>query len=159
MFQISNWILIRCTENPKIHTHHSYFFFMQDMRTQIPGWENKGNVELQSMCDPLWRKLLKEEKEKYKRMKKGLKMSDRLQASEEYQSCQLILLSRKYTVEGLYLYWQKKESKKFNLKQESGQKKFGPKQIRRLEGWRCCYCYVDLWSSLEERNNPRNVRK
>ena len=102
---------------------------MQDMRTQIPGWENKGNVELQSMCDPLWRKLLKEEKEKYKRMKKGLKMSDRLQASEEYQSCQLILLSWKYTVEGLYLYWQKKESKKFNLKQESGQKKFGPKQI------------------------------
>ena len=71
---------------PKIH---SYFLFMQDMRTQIPGWENKGNVELQSLCDPLWRKLPKEEKERYKRLKKDLKMSDRLQASEEYKKASM----------------------------------------------------------------------
>ena len=67
---------------PKVH---SYFLFMQDMRLQIPGWENKGNVELQSLCDPLWRELPKEEKERYKKMKKDIKMSDRLRASEEYK--------------------------------------------------------------------------
>eukprot|EP00092_Neocalanus_flemingeri_P016858 GFUD01018235.1.p1 GENE.GFUD01018235.1~~GFUD01018235.1.p1 ORF type:complete len:703 (+),score=228.32 GFUD01018235.1:78-2186(+) len=51
----------------------SYFLFMQEQRKLVPGWSNKSNTELQELCDPLWRRLDKEEKDKYKKMKKALK--------------------------------------------------------------------------------------
>ena len=46
----------RMFKKPKIA---GYFLFMQEMRRKKPGWANKGNTELQSLCDPLWRKLPK----------------------------------------------------------------------------------------------------
>eukprot|EP00092_Neocalanus_flemingeri_P085320 GFUD01107358.1.p1 GENE.GFUD01107358.1~~GFUD01107358.1.p1 ORF type:complete len:692 (+),score=227.91 GFUD01107358.1:78-2153(+) len=51
----------------------SYFLFMQEQRKLVPGWSNKSNTELQELCDPLWRRLDKEGKDKYKKMKKALK--------------------------------------------------------------------------------------
>jgi len=59
----------------------SYFLFMQEQRKVVPGWSNKSNHELQALCDPLWRKLDKSEKEKYKKMKKEHREKER-QADE-----------------------------------------------------------------------------
>ena len=47
-----------------------YLLFMQEMLLTRPGWANKGNHELQVLCDPLWRALAWVEEEKYKMMKK-----------------------------------------------------------------------------------------
>ena len=60
-----------------------YLLFMHEMRQTRPGWANKGNHELQVLCDPLWRALAREEKDKYKMMKKDLKMADRMKLIEE----------------------------------------------------------------------------
>ena len=60
-----------------------YLLFMQEMRQTRPGWANKGNHELQVLCDPLWRALAREEKDKYKMMKKDFKMADRMKLIEE----------------------------------------------------------------------------
>ena len=49
---------------------HSYMLFMQEKRHSVPAWSNKTNTELQLLCDPLWRALPKEEKDKYKAVKK-----------------------------------------------------------------------------------------
>jgi len=43
---------------------------MQDQRKLVPGWAGKSNHELQLLCDPLWRKLDKSEKSKYKKAKR-----------------------------------------------------------------------------------------
>jgi len=58
------------SKHPKVF---SYFLFMQEQRNTVPGWANKSNTELQALCDPLWRKLNREEKDKYKQMKKAYK--------------------------------------------------------------------------------------
>ena len=47
-----------------------YYLFMQDQRKLVPGWAGKSNQELQLLCDPLWRKLDKSEKSKYKKAKR-----------------------------------------------------------------------------------------
>jgi len=49
---------------------------MQEQRNTVPGWANKSNTELQALCDPLWRKLNREEKDKYKQMKKAYKENE-----------------------------------------------------------------------------------
>ena len=66
------------SKEPKVM---SYFLFMQEQRKVVPGWSNKSNHELQALCDPLWRKLEKSEKEKYKKMKKEHREKER-QADE-----------------------------------------------------------------------------
>ena len=60
-----------------------YFLFMQDMRQTLPGWDNKGNHELQVLCSPLWRDLPKEQKKEYKTMKKEFKMANRIKLKEQ----------------------------------------------------------------------------
>merc|ERR1719460_1770164 len=67
-------------KKPKVNP---YLLFMQEMRQSRPGWANKGNHELQVLCDPLWRALAREEKDIYKMMKKDLKMADRMKLIEE----------------------------------------------------------------------------
>ena len=62
----------------------SYFLFVQDQRKLVPGWANKSNNELQALCDPLWRKLDKTEKEKYKKMKKAYKEKERLEDEKRF---------------------------------------------------------------------------
>ena len=70
-------------KKPKVNP---YLLFMQEMRQTRPGWANKGNHELQVLCDPLWRALPRAEKEKYKMMKKEFKMADRNKLVEERQA-------------------------------------------------------------------------
>ena len=53
-----------------------YFVFMQEKRMKVKGWRNKTNAELQKLCDPLWKALSKEEKEKYKSKKKQGKRAE-----------------------------------------------------------------------------------
>ena len=67
-------------KKPKVNP---YLLFMQEMRQTRPGWANKGNHELQVLCDPLWRALAREEKYKYKMMKKDFKMAVRIKLNEE----------------------------------------------------------------------------
>ena len=66
-------------KKPKVNPYH---LFMQEMRQTWPGWANKGNHEL-VLCDPLWRALAREEKYKYKMMKKDFKMAVRIKLNEE----------------------------------------------------------------------------
>ena len=61
-------------KSPKVM---AYFLFMQEQRVTVPGWINKANSELQLLCDPLWKRLDKAEKAKYKEMKKSLRQKDR----------------------------------------------------------------------------------
>jgi len=70
-------------KKPKVNP---YLLFMQEMRQTRSGWANKGNQELQVLCDPLWRALPRAEKEKYKMMKKEFKMADRNKLVEERQA-------------------------------------------------------------------------
>ena len=56
-----------------------YFLFMQEKKSSVPGWSHMSNSELQRMCDPLWKALSKEEKERYKRMKKDINMKTKEQ--------------------------------------------------------------------------------
>ena len=42
----------------------------------MKGWRNKSNAELQHLCDPLWKALSKEEKDRYKNMKKRGKRAE-----------------------------------------------------------------------------------
>jgi len=67
-------------KKPKVNP---YLLFMQEMRQTRPGWANRGNHELQVLCDPLWRALAREEKDRYKMMKKDFKMADRMKLVEE----------------------------------------------------------------------------
>ena len=53
-----------------------YFEFMQQKRREVKGWRNKTNAELQKLCDPLWKALSKEEKDRYKNMKKKGKRAE-----------------------------------------------------------------------------------
>ena len=55
----------------------AFFLFMQEQRARVPGWAGKSNPELQVLCNPLWKKLSKEEKAKYKDVQKSLKRRDR----------------------------------------------------------------------------------
>ena len=71
---------------PKSPKVFSYFLFMQEQRKKVPGWGNKSNNELQALCDPLWRKLDKEEKDKYKQMKKAYKERERMETEERFAS-------------------------------------------------------------------------
>ena len=71
------------SKSPKVF---SYFLFMQEQRKNVPGWANKTNNELQALCDPLWRKLDREEKDKYKQMKKAYKEKERMENEERYSS-------------------------------------------------------------------------
>jgi len=71
------------SKSPKVF---SYFLFMQEQRKKVPGWANKTNNELQALCDPLWRKLDKEEKDKYKQMKKAYKEKERNETEEKFAS-------------------------------------------------------------------------
>ena len=64
----------------------SYFLFMQEQRKVVPGWANKSNNELQALCDPLWRKLDKEEKQKYKNMKKAHREKERFEDEKRFAS-------------------------------------------------------------------------
>ena len=59
---------------------------MQEQRKKIPGRANKTNNELQALCDPLLRKLDREEKDKYKQMKKAYKEKDRMENEERFSS-------------------------------------------------------------------------
>ena len=68
-------------QKPKVF---SYFLFMQEQRQLVPGWANKSNNELQALCDPLWRKLDKEKKEQYKKMKKAYKQNARLEEEQRF---------------------------------------------------------------------------
>ena len=54
------------------------------MRRKKPGWASKGNTELQSLCDPLWRALPKEEKDKYKLKKKEMRLAERMNVANAY---------------------------------------------------------------------------
>ena len=71
------------SKSPKVF---SYFLFMQEQRKKVPGWANKTNNELQALCDPLWRKLDREEKDKYKQMKKAYKEKERIENEEKFSS-------------------------------------------------------------------------
>jgi len=71
------------SKSPKVF---SYFLFMQEQRKKVPGWANKTNNELQALCDPMWRKLDKEEKDKYKQMKKSYKDRERMETEERFAS-------------------------------------------------------------------------
>ena len=53
-----------------------YFVFMQEKRRSIQAWAHKSNAELQFLCDPLWKALSKEEKDKYKSKKKQAKWAE-----------------------------------------------------------------------------------
>ena len=53
-----------------------YFVFMQEKRRTEEGWERKTNTELQTLCDPLWRALSREEKNEYKSQGKKAKRLD-----------------------------------------------------------------------------------
>ena len=83
------------SKSPKVF---SYFLFMQEQRKKIPGWANKTNNELQALCDPLWRKLDKEEKDKYKQMKKAYKERERMETEERFTSLMLTLTESKTSV-------------------------------------------------------------
>ena len=78
----------------------SYFLFMQDQRKLVPGWANKSNNELQAqaLCDPLWRKLDKTEKEKYKKMKKAYKEKVRLDDEQRFASVMWVDIKTKVVV-------------------------------------------------------------
>ena len=67
-------------KKPKVN---GYLLFMQEMRKTQPGWAKKGNPELQLLCGPLWTKLSKEEKEKYKIMKKEIKFANKVKMVEQ----------------------------------------------------------------------------
>ena len=79
----SRIVVMTMNKKPKINP---YLLFMQEMRQTRPGWANKGNHELQVLCDPLWRSLPRAEKEKYKMMKKEFKIADRNKLVEERQA-------------------------------------------------------------------------
>ena len=76
----------------------SYFLFMQEQRKLVPGWANKSNNELQALCDPLWRKLDKTEKEKYKKMKKAYKEKERLEGEKRFASVMRVDIKTKVVV-------------------------------------------------------------
>jgi len=76
----------------------SYFLFMQEQRKLVPGWANKSNNELQALCDPLWRKLDKAEKEKYKNMKKAHKEKERLEDEKRFASVMRVDIKTKVVV-------------------------------------------------------------
>jgi len=55
---------------PKINP---YLLFMQEMRTQQPGWGNKSNQELMTLASPLWDGLGQERRDEYSRRAKKMR--------------------------------------------------------------------------------------
>jgi hypothetical protein len=76
----------------------SYFLFMQEQRQLVFGWANKSNNELQALCDPLWRRLDKEEKEKYKKLKKAYREKERLEEGQRFVSIMQVDIRTKVVV-------------------------------------------------------------